>query len=119
MCVGDQCIKFATPDAAILWALVPLAKRLERLLSIETCVGRVVKCERGLLGFLWDCWDLVLVVGAIVLGWVVGCLGCPARLFAPVALALALSRCCWVFGGEGVCPPALLPSTLGFLLLRE
>ncbi len=52
MCVGDQCIKFATPDAAILWALVPLAKRLERLLFIETCVGRVVKLLLSELGYM-------------------------------------------------------------------
>ena len=52
----------------------------------------------GLGGFLGFC---CCGLGGVALGWVRGCLGCPARLFAPVALTLALSRCCWVFGGEG------------------
>ncbi len=35
----------------------------------------------------------------------------PARLSAPVALTLTLSRCRWVFGGEGItpCPAPLDP----------
>ncbi len=32
----------------------------------------VVKSERGLLGVLWDSWDLVLVVWEIALSWVGG-----------------------------------------------
>ena len=65
-------------------------RRLERLLPIETCVGRVVKCERGLLGVLWGSWGLVLVVGAIALGCVGGW---GVRLAAPFCpLTLALSR---------------------------
>ena len=51
--------------------------------------------ERGLLGFLWDSWDLVLVVGGIALGESVW----PRT--SPVALTLALSRCCWAFWERG------------------
>ena len=41
----------------------------------------------------WDSWDLVLVGGVRL-----------APPFRPVTLTVALSRCCWVFGGEGTCP---------------
>ena len=41
------------------------------------------------------------LLGGFGLGWGVGCSGRPSRLSSPVALALALSRCCRVFGGEG------------------
>ena len=68
--------------------------------------GVFMFCE-GALRFLRGAWavhERPVRGGVLVSGWGGGCLPCPALLPAPVTLALALSRCCWVFCGRGDSP---------------
>ena len=68
-------------------------------------VGGLVVAVRTMMGMIWnDGHDGLWLFGALVLGWRGGCLPYPALLSAPVALTLALSRCCWVFWGRGDSP---------------